>query len=384
MSSVHVPASVRGSADPSAIRLRLRTPGDLLALVTFLLGFHPRDSLVVVCTEPGTGTGTRTDKPGRLGLTIRVDLPAAGHLKPLCRQLVRTLRAQRPGGVMLLVVSDRPGADPPCRDVVDQLAEFLAEVSVPVQARVWAAELVEGARWCCYDECACSGVLDDPAASPLAAAAVAAGQVTYSDRSAMELLVAPGEQATLGRRAALLEAAIDAAVLDGELAGVQAAQRDLAAVLSAVGAVGEAQPVLGDEEVVRLAVALSDPRVRDACLALSVGEQAGAAEQLWTALCREMPDPEAAEPATLLAVAAIMRGNGGLANVALERAQAAWPGHRLSALVDAAIQAGTHPDSLAVWIMDAARDARGQLGLDPEKAPGEPFSRPPGAPDAPA
>jgi len=379
MSSVRASASAHPPADPSAVRLRLRSPGDLLALVPFMLGFHPRDSLVVVCTEPGGDAG----QPGRVGLTVRVDLPQPGDVGPLCRQLVRTVGAHRPGSVLLLVVCDRPGGvDPPCRDVVDQLAEDLADASIPVQGRVWAAELVAGARWCCYDECGCSGTLDDPAASPLAAAAVAAGQVTYSDRSALARLVAPGHPGTLARRSGLLEAAIDAAVLDGELAGGEAARRDLAAVLSAVAGVEESRLVLGDEEVVRLAVALSDPRVRDACLALSVGEQAGAAEQLWTALCREMPDPEAAEPATLLAVAAIMRGNGGLANVALERAQAAWPGHRLSALVDAAIQAGTHPDSLAVWIMDAARDARRQLGV--EEPAGEPLSPSAGAPDAPA
>ncbi len=372
MSSLGRAPAASAFVDPSAARLRLRRPSDVLMLVPYLLGFHPRDSLVVVCTE--------RERPGLVGLTVRVDLPAPGDVASLCSQILRTVGAQRPGGVLLLVISDGPGG-PPHRAVVDEMAAQCEAASIPVQGRVWAAEIAAGARWRCYDECGCHGVLDDPATSPLAAAAVAAGQVTYADRAALELLVAPVEAMTLARRSALLEAGIDAAVLDGELAGLQGAQRDLAAVLAAVGAAGESRLVLGDEEVVRLAVALCDPRVRDACLALCLGEQAAAAEQLWTALCRQTPDPEAAEPATLLAVAAIMRGNGGLVNVALERAQRAWPGHRLSALIDAAIQAGTHPDSLAVWITDAARDARRMLGADEDEPVGKGLSP---SPDAPA
>ena len=42
------------------------------------------------------------------------------------------------------------------------------------------------------------------------------------------------------------------------------------------------------------------------------------------------PDPEAAEPATLLAACALLRGDGALAGIVLDRAQQAWPGHRLS------------------------------------------------------
>ena len=49
--------------------------------------------------------------------------------------------------------------------------------------------------------------------------------------------------------------------------------------------------------VVELACALSDRDVRDAALLRNIGPDPAAAEQLWTALVREMPDPEAAEPA---------------------------------------------------------------------------------------
>jgi hypothetical protein len=51
------------------------------------------------------------------------------------------------------------------------------------------------------------------------------------------------------------------------------------------------------------------------------------AEQLWLTLARELPEPERAEAATLVAVAAWMRGINALANVALDVAVTAQPGH---------------------------------------------------------
>jgi hypothetical protein len=76
------------------------------------------------------------------------------------------------------------------------------------------------------------------------------------------------------------------------------------------------------------------------------GPHAPAAEQLWAALCRETPDPEAAEPAALLAVSALLRGDGALANVALDRAEQAWPGHAFARLLRGAADAGLRPSRM--------------------------------------
>ena len=67
--------------------------------------------------------------------------------------------------------------------------------------------------------------------------------------------------------------------------------------------------------------------VRDAALARCAALGTEGAEQLWAALTRETPDPEAAEPAALLAACALLRGDGALAGIALDRAEQAWPGH---------------------------------------------------------
>ena len=71
-------------------------------------------------------------------------------------------------------------------------------------------------------------------------------------------------------------------------------------------------------------------------MSFSVGKSA--------ALVRETPDPEAAEPAVLLAACALLRGDGALAGIALDRAEQAWPGHRLTRLLRAVWAAGIPPE----------------------------------------
>ncbi len=135
----------------------------------------------------------------------------------------------------------------------------------------------------------------------------------------------------------------------------------LAVVDAAVAAAADGALVLDDRTVLDLAWALSDIRVRDAALLRNLGPAAAAAEQLWAALARELPDPEAAEAAALLAVAALLRGDGALANVSLDRAQRAWPGHRLTRLLRWAAEAGVRPDQLR-GVAQRRRRAAGRRG----------------------
>jgi hypothetical protein len=82
--------------------------------------------------------------------------------------------------------------------------------------------------------------------------------------------------------------------------------------------------------------------------------RAAAAETLWLALCRELPDPEAAEAAVLLAACGLLRGDGALANVALDRAERSWPGHRLAGLLRRVAARGTPPARVREWLVTAS------------------------------
>ena len=345
----------------SPTRVRLTDPSELIAAVPHLLGFHPRDSLVVISLDGR-----------RLGVTLRADLVDPEHRELLAEQLTGPLMHQQLTGVVLLVVgalSGRvggPGGDPgsaelPHRCLVDTVDDVLAAQGIGVQHALWAASTSPGAGWCCYDELGCAGAVGDPAASPMAAATVAAGAVTFASREELAGLLTPDPAEALARRGRLLAAADVEHPLDSATAARRVERLGQLHAATAMGAL-----VLDDAGVVEVASALCDHRVRDRCLAWSVGTGAAAAEQLWLALVRATPAPQRAEPAALLACTAYLRGDGALAGLALEVALAACPEHALAGLLRAALDGGLPPDLLRSVARDAAAAASEVLDSDEE------------------
>jgi hypothetical protein len=341
----------------AAVVGRISSPAELAASVPYLLGFHPRDSLVVITIRPGA--------PATVGLTLRTDLPPAGEEAQLVNELAVPLLASRPESVMLVVVRDVPAGlceGLPDRTAVTAVREAFGGLGIAVVHAMWVAATAAGAQWACYDEPDCAGVLPDPRGTALAAASAVAGVVTFADREELEKLVAPHDDDALQRRGALLDAAMQAVDFDAGSDGAAAPRRGRKLVYAAVQAAGQGRFPSSDDELVALAAALSDPLVRDASLALCVGATAKGAEQLWLALTRATPPPEVAEPAALAALSAYLRGDGALASIALDRAQEAWPGHNLTTLLRFALQSAIPPERLAQLVADAGADA--ELSFD--------------------
>jgi hypothetical protein len=324
---------------PTAGRIRLSDPSELIAAVPHLLGFHPGNSVVLLALH------------GRsLGLTLRADLVDDDQAAVLAEQLLPPIARQRPTGVALIVVggSARAG-DLPHRALVDALDHVLTGAGLPLVHPAWAAETARGAPWRCYDDPLCAGTVADPTTSPLAAATVAAGAVTFSSREEMTELVAEDDPTALQRRAILLDAADAEHPMSARLVA-----RRLARLKELHRAAAAGDLALSDGVVAEVASALCDHRVRDACLPWCTGPGAAAAEQLWLALVRATPAPERAEPAALLALAAYLRGDGALAGVALDAAMQACPHHSLSGLLRAALDGGLSPELLRSVAADAA------------------------------
>jgi Domain of unknown function (DUF4192) len=325
---------------PTAGRIRLSDPSELIAAVPHLLGFHPHDSVVLLALHGR-----------RLGLTLRADLVDNDQAPLLAEQLLPPIARQRPTGVALVVIGggSTPGGDPPHRALVDALDDVLTGAGFPVIHAAWAAQTVRGAPWRCYDDPLCAGAVADPTTSPLAAATVAAGTVTFGSREEMAELVAAEDPAALQRRAMLLDAADAEHPMSARLVGQRLAQLE---ELHRAAAAGDL--ALSDSTVAEIASALCDHRVRDACLPWCSGPGATAAERLWLALVRATPAPERAEPAALLALSAYVRGDGALAGVALDAALHACPQHSLSGLLRAALDEGLPPELLRRVAADAA------------------------------
>jgi len=328
---------------PASISARLAHPVDLVTALPYLLGFHPRDSLVVVTIQPGS--------PPTVGLMLRADLPPPGAEHELAEQLCAPLRARGTGAVMIVVVGGPecvPAAVAVLRTALDDLGVVVVNV-------LWAEATTHGARWSCLDEPATSGVLPDPSDNGVAAASALAGVVTFATRDELARLVEPDDEETLGHRGALLDAAVRDLGTDDP--APSASDRGLDLVRAAVDAAAVGRLPTTDDEIVRLAVALSDPLIRDSCLGWCLGGTAAAAERLWQALTRATPAPEVAEPASLAALSAYLRGDGALAGIALDRAEAAWPGHTLSTLLHYVVANAIPPRRLDRFVRDATAHA---------------------------
>jgi Domain of unknown function (DUF4192) len=198
-----------------------------------------------------------------------------------------------------------------------------------------------------------AGGAEAPGADASAVGPSGAGRRRAAERAAGERWIDPRTEVIEG--IAALDAALDAAheaVLTAR-AGATGADRaaEVTGALDNVDLAGGSPTAggdewLDDELVVALTRALQVPLVRDAAVAACTGSRPAAAEALWAALARGTPDPEAAEPAALLALMGLLQGDGALANVALQRAEAAWPGHHLTATLRGLAAAGIRPSEL--------------------------------------
>lgn len=336
-------------------------PADLVASIPPLFGFTPEESLVVLGMHG-------PERSRRLGASLRIDLGEGPDDDAVLAAAVRDrLVPTGPDAIVVVVVSAAPpGPDgrPPGAGLVDAITDVFAELRVPLIGATWTERIAAGAPYRCFERCDCSGTLPDPAGTRTAAETTALGRVTYGSRDEMAAALAPEPGAASRRRRQLLDDAFEAAELDRELSGPAAALRDLDAVRRAVAEVG-AGGRLAEEEVARLAVALCDPRVRDICLGFAAGcddtVDPGQAEELWRVLVRAVPEPEVAEPATLLAFASLDHGGGATLTTALERARNADPDHRLSGLLATMLAAGQTPETARRMVERAVAETSRQL-----------------------
>jgi hypothetical protein len=330
----------RPSNDVDLPRVRISDAGELAAAVPQLLGFRPSESVVLIGLGGASGN--------RVGLTARADIPPpdlAGHL---AGDLVRRIRSDSPTAVVVAIVSEapdeaagplgvfRPEAGLPHRPLLRELTSALTAAGLPVRE----ALLVRSGRWWSYDCpepcCAPGGGTPLPGGvTALEAATVVSGSVVAADRAALVARIARPD----GRAGGAIEAVTwrvgdrhaRAALADRDAT----ARRSWATVLRTVRRCrpGPTAGPLSDRDVARVLWALSDVRVRDRALTLALGDDAPAAEVLWTECTRRGPAPLDAAPATLLAVSAWLRGDGAMANIAVERALDSRPTYSFAHLL---------------------------------------------------
>lgn len=315
--------------------ITIRNLSALIAGIPSLIGFPPKDSLVLF---------TFNRRPTlMLGTTLRYDLPAPEHVEGAAEHLVAVARQNRAVAAIAIVVGG--GTPDEHRPLVDALRQGFTDNDILLVHANWVHEIRFGERWQCYLDPQCTDEVPDPQTTALAVAAAIAGDPTYRDREEMAAQLAPDPAESLARREELLDAHL-------RTPQPQYTEDDLTADLALITQLQtetEASPnlpVLTDRQLVRAARAVSRPEVRDECLGAALAGTPRAGERLWTVLTRALPAPERAEPAVLLAMSAYLRGAGTLAGLAIKTALAANPAHSLANTLDAALTHAVPPSDL--------------------------------------
>jgi Domain of unknown function (DUF4192) len=335
--------------------VRIGGLADLIATVPYVLTYVPADAVVVMAFAGR-----------RLTVTACLPLPpaaqafsAARHLNRVLAQASRDLHRPGAGGVThaLVVGYGTPVIDP----ILTQVA---GELAVPVDDVV----RVEDDRWwslTCLDPGCCPPGAPVTAAEHVSLALLVAAGVpapTRADRAReLQPAAAPLQDQiadALTARSAAPTTAFDPSQQYGLLVAAKEVRRD--------GEVG-----LVPEEAAGLLWALSDVRVRDACVLW----HDRATVRLWLDLVRIAPPGWVAPVATLLALAAYQDGDSVLANLAIDRALDDDPGHRLAGMVRAVLGLGIPPQRLTADLQQIAAQVLPDLAApspDAQAAPGLP------------
>jgi uncharacterized protein DUF4192 len=335
--------------------VRLTDPADLLDALPYLVGFHPRESVVVLSLR----------KPrGRVAMTTRVDLPDAGDEPVLVAELVRYATSVPAHSCVVVVYTEEPDADGdlPRQALVESLGKQLADRGRQLRDAV----LVRDGRWWSYtcSKARCCPPDGRPLNSPevaqaawFAAAATAEGTVVLPDRESLAATLAPvtGPAADAMRRhLAVAERQIAEQVGAGGLAAVRA--QTLALAESALECPSGVE--LTDGDAARLVVGVADLLVRDMLLSGVRPADRQHAVSVWSGLTRRALTSHGAQPATIVAWLAYSAGNGALAGLAAEHARSCDPDCSGAVLVLDALAAAAPPRLLRGAIAGSRREVR--------------------------
>jgi hypothetical protein len=327
---------------PPAV-FRVRSPGDLIDLIPYLLGFHPRSSLVLIGLYEG-----------QVAATARTDLADIAASQVQLSETIQLVSRSKADQLIAAIYDDRARVGPDdSTSTHRETIHALGRLADAAGLRLADALLVARGRWwsyLCDDEQCCppNGTPLAGDASVAAATATYAGLVALPDRSDVTALLNPlpaEQREALEPLIAHYENCAAAAILDGRS---ERHQRSVKRALFAAARDGDRALFPGqsgsvpDQDVCRFAVALVDTPIRDAVwLATERRQLDGRA--LWREIARRAPQPYDAAPLFLYGWVCWRDGSGVLAVLAAERALASDPGYRAADLLLGAVSHGLDP-----------------------------------------
>jgi hypothetical protein len=332
---------------------RLSTPGEIASVVPVLCGFVPHESLVVVSLK---------ERRSRVGLTMRVDLPPPELVPDLVVDLVARLRFDGARRVVIAVYTDEPDAGGlPQTDLVRQLTDALGTATVPVTESL----LVRHGRWwsyacdvpsCCPPEGTPLEVEQSPSVGLVAAQHAWEGRAVLPSRADLVASLSPPTHPSLSQRLDAAERTrLERVRTEGRVTVGRDALRLWRRVMDQLPEGGPPAP----DTAAALVVSLTDVLVRDELLTWSLQEE-DSLLALLLHLAAQSPQPYDVPVCSLIGWTAHVRGDGGLANVALDRALVGDPGYGLARLSRQALDSQVPPASVRSLLRDARAVLRQQ------------------------
>lgn len=319
-------------------RLKVRRPDDLLAIIPYMIGFHPSEDLVAVFI-----------KSGRVWLTTRTDMPPESAGEELAEWL--DALADREEADALALVAYSAASLPAHRlltRLMDRLAEHeLADVLYVGHGRWWSLT--------CGEECCpLSGTPYDLTSHPMTAAAVFAGLGVRANRRELEASVSGPPEAEHPR---LLELAEDLLAELEPFHNHVAAGGVLVSILDSVMADPSA---LDERSCLLLSLLVNNIYVRDVAWARISDSDADKHIQLWGSVVSRVPPELSAAPLCLLGMAAWVAGHGGLVNCCWERVSQVDPHYSMGKLLGDIGERGIPP---SLW-QELKAEMQAELNAD--------------------
>lgn len=340
--------------------LALASTTSVVASIPALLGFIPDDSLVLITTL------TNDDGSVTTGTLTRIDLTHLTHNTDDCVRHFNRQCGDLPvlcvTGIVVRAIDEDAAGDEslPLRADIDTVVELLAEHGFTDVDLVHVPAVAEGARWRSYLDPDRTGLLPDPATTPAAAAAVAAGHTIAASRDDLAARFTPAPEPLRTRLQPRITDAVESAVIDESwhlAAHVRLGRAD-----AAIRAAAHGELPADDDAIVDLAATFATLPFRDALLAASDNTARLAAENLVLHLWHHSCDPIAGPLATVIAVHAYLRGDGAAARIALENADPEQP---MTALLSTVLDNAVPPSKVHHVIQNASVDARRTLLSEP-------------------
>ena len=308
----------------------LNSPHDLLAAVPFMVGYHPQDSLVAMAL--------RDDK---VVMAMRVDFPDSESIEGISKTIAAHLLREKASEAIIVgyLPTTVGGSDPllVVREIISGYSIIVKEC-IEVRNGRFRSSLCADLD-CCPPE---GNPVPELSDSRVTAEQVAAGNpLPFLDLDEMKRSIAanPIDKELLKAIKAVTE-------IDYESDEVNAYQREGADAINQLALTFIQVGVVLDKELIALVlVRLHDLHVRDYAMGFT-GQ--GSDDQLWDMwrwLLRVAPKGYVAPVAVIFATASYERGDGALAQRALDRAFEDSPKYQMAKLLRRTFAAGWPPSA---------------------------------------